>query len=158
MNDLLSDNDYLFVIEKQFYFNNVNFTCPDAQMSAIKGNQSNQIIVKSCKFDSCSVKSSIGSGGAILSINCVLKCETSDFVNCHSKENGGGGGISISLNQNINEDITISNCKFSKCSATFGGAVYLYSNVDSNAIVIKKCSFVSNSLIEPSSSFDSSNG
>lgn len=156
--DLPVDNDYLFIVEKQFYFHNVSFTCPDALMSAIKGNNSNQVIVKSCKFNSCSVKSAIGSGGAILSINCVLKCESSQFVNCRSKENGGGGGISIVLNQNINEDVTISKCKFSECSATFGGALYLYSNVDSNTIVIQKSTFLSNTLIESKSSTDSING
>lgn len=87
INDLPNDNDYLFIVEKKFYFNNVSFICPDALMSAIKGNHSSQVTVKHCKFNSCSIKSDIGKGGAIFSINCVINCESSHFTNCHSKIN-----------------------------------------------------------------------
>lgn len=89
INDLPSDNDYLFVVE--FYFDNVSFTCPDASMSAIKSNHSSNVIVKKYKFTSYSVKSSIGRGGAIISLNCAIECDNSHFTNCNSKEDGGGG-------------------------------------------------------------------
>lgn len=151
VNDLPADDDYLFIVEKTFYFNNVSFSCPDALMSAIKSNHSNQVTVKQCNFSSCSVKNSNGNGGAILSLNCVFKCDDSQFTSCNSKANGGGGGIYIALNEKINEGISIKNCVFKKCSATFGGAVYLYSNVATNSVRVEKCTFESNTLIDPSS-------
>lgn len=152
VNDLPIDDDYLFIVEKQFYFNNVSFTCPDALMSAIKGNHSNKVTIKQCEFNACSVKNKDGNGGAILSLNCVLKCDDSQFTSYKSKVNGGGGGIYIALNEKINEDILIRNCVFKKCSATFGAALFLYSNVLTNSINIEKCTFESNSLIDSSSS------
>lgn len=151
VNDLPADDDYLFIVEKTFYFNNVSFSCPDALMSAIKSNHSNHVTVKQCNFSSCSVKNSNGDGGAILSLNCVFKCDGSHFTSCNSKANGGGGGIYIALNEKINEGISIKNCVFKKCSATFGGAVYLYSNVATNSVRVEKCTFESNTLIDPSS-------
>ncbi|KAK8846151.1 hypothetical protein M9Y10_020156 [Tritrichomonas musculus] len=148
--DLPNDNDYLFVVEKQFYFNNVSFSCPDALMSAIKNNQTKHLIVEKCKFNSCSVKSQIGHGGAILSLNCAIICHNSDFSNCSSKTNGGGGGIYISIREKVDEEIIIEKCSFDYCSASFGGAVCLFSNVETNRITINSCFFQRNSLLDSS--------
>lgn len=152
VNDLQNDNDYLFVVERQLYFKNVSFTCPESSMSSIKSKNTNQIIVKHCKFSNCSVKNLNGNGGAIVSLNCVLKCSNSDFSNCKSKVNGGGVGIFVQLKDNINEQMTIDHCKFKHCSATYGGALYLYSDVVTNLITVKYCVFENNSLLESTNS------
>lgn len=156
VNDLPNDNDYLFVVERQFYFRNVSFSCPDSSMSAIKSNHSNHVTVENCQFNSCSVKNSIGNGGAIISLNCVLTCSNSDFSNCKSKVNGGGGGIFVHLKEDINEPLIIDKCNFNHCSATFGGALYLFSNKASNKITIQNCVFEYNSIIESTSKSPSS--
>lgn len=64
VNDLPVNNDYLFIVERKLIL-----TWPDTLMRSIIRKNLNQGIVKWCKFNSCSIKSVIGSDGVVMSIN-----------------------------------------------------------------------------------------
>lgn len=51
----------------------------------------------------------------------------------------------------MNKEVSIIYCNFFDCSATFGGAVYLLPNLNTKKVIVQKCFFTSNSLIESSS-------
>lgn len=138
--------DYLFIIEKKFEFENDQFA-PRTRLSAIKNNNTNKVTVKKCSFTNCSVRRENGNGGAILSINSGLSCETSTFLNCSSKTGGGGGALFIVLRENVEEQLIISSCTFRSCVALFGSGIYVFSQMETNCIKIEKCLFVSNELL-----------
>ena len=82
-------------------------------------------------------------GGAIRLINCGLSGENAQFKKCYSEE-GGGGGIFI-VNEKIDSlPITLSNIKFTSCSAEYGGAIYIYSISDFSPVLINSCQFTRN--------------
>lgn len=107
-----------------------NITCRVAdcsfrqcQDSAISFNDDVNAEIINCNFSDCSAQY----GGAIYCehwdqrINCsVIGCT---FLNCRADENGGAihfGGCSTGV---------IQNCRFSGCSACYGGAVYAFNEV-----------------------------
>ena len=157
---LPKDDDYLFIVEKEFSFKNITFECTQSKISAIKTNLSSLVLIDKCVFNSCSVKNENGNGGAVLVHNCPIQMESSDFMNCSSSTNGGGGGIYAILDQPIQEKFNIERCTFDKCSASYGGAVYLYSNIVENSVSITKCLFTSNYLTstQPSTENDLTTG
>lgn len=82
-------------------------------------------------------------GGAIHIVNSGFECTTVEFKNC-SSEAGGGGAIYIKNSKQQEKNITFSGLQFTNCHAVYGGAVFVYSNSDSNSVTIESCIFSSN--------------
>lgn len=155
---LPKDDDYLFIVEKEFAFKNITFSCTQSKISAIKTSLSSTVVIDKCMFNSCSVKNENGNGGAVNVYNCPIQMRISDFVNCTSSTNGKGGGIYAILDKEVEDKFTIEGCTFDNCSAAYGGAVYLYSNIETNSITIKKCKFTSNRITNSESNDELLNG
>lgn len=54
----------------------------------------------------------------------------------------------ISCIEKTLNDISIVGYKFNNCSAILGGAIYIFSDVDTSLVTIKKCVFKYNILLE----------
>lgn len=146
------DEDYLFVVEKKFNFDDVNFACEHIPTSAIRSEEVPKVTVNRCTFDSCKVKNSQVDGGAIYSKNCGFKCESSDFKSCTSKENGKGGGVYFVIDKQIDDEIIFDNCNFTECKASNGAGMYMHCSVEDKQLTILNCMFSSNSLYKSESS------
>lgn len=93
------------------------------------------------------------SGAAIYFINCGINLDKTYFYNC-SSTNGGGGGIYIYLNTTIVGTTSIKGCTFTKCKSYYGGAIYAYSNLAENKVLIDRCQFNYNDIIPSDSTQD----
>lgn len=150
---VVDDNeDYLFIVEKKFDFEEVNFECKEIETSAVRSEEVPKVTIKKCTFESCKVKNSQVDGGAIYSKNSGFKCELSDFVNCNTKEKGSGGGIFFVLDKPVDNEVSFEKCTFSECKASRGAGLFIYSTVRDKPITIKRCKFISNSLFKGESS------
>lgn len=82
-------------------------------------------------------------GGAIHVINYGFEITETKFDNCTSPKAGGGIYIK-NTNTNINKSINLIGLTFNECGAVYGGAVYIYSESQSSAAIIKACIFTNN--------------
>ena len=81
-------------------------------------------------------------GTAIHLINYGIICNKSKFTSCIT-EAAADWGVNIYLSEIINNPISFYDVTFSKCSAIYGGAVYIHSSVD-NDITFTLCNFIEN--------------
>lgn len=88
-------------------------------------------------------------GGVFHNLNCFFTCIRCKFNNCVSV-NGGGGAIYIKNSLQNEYNVLIENDAFDGCKAPYGGAVYVYSNSELGEVLIKKCTFTSNVILERS--------
>lgn len=147
---LPNNEDYLFIVDHrkdEIRFYNDSFGNEHFKVGAIKSHKGSSVYIDKCIFTSCTVKSSDENGGALNFFNCPVQCERSEFDTCLSTTGGKGGAIYIAINDPINSNSLIEDCKFTKCSAAFGAGIYAYSNEADKEIVITDCTFVSNNLI-----------
>ena len=79
-------------------------------------------------------------GGAIHVINCGVRCNGTEFIDCESI-NGGGGGIYIKNNATIKQNITLINLLVLRCKSNYGGGAFLYSGNKESGVLIKSCIF-----------------
>lgn len=149
--DLPKEEDYLFVVEKKFEFDNIAFSASNNKISAIKSDHSSLLTIDTCTFDSLSVRNENVNGGAINLENCGFLCMKSQFTNCSSATNnaGRGGAMYIVVNEDVQENLKIEDCNFKDCSAVKGGGIYIHSILETNKIVIKYCNFINNHLLAP---------
>ncbi|KAK8844287.1 hypothetical protein M9Y10_024498 [Tritrichomonas musculus] len=89
-------------------------------------------------------------GAAIHFINCAITCKETYFYNCSSTK-GGGGGIYIYYRNVVENQILVDSCEFYKCRSYFGGAIYAFSNVEENNIIISNNKFQENEVIPQTS-------
>ena len=79
-------------------------------------------------------------GGAIHVINCGVRCNGTEFIDCESI-NGGGGGIYIKNNATIKQNITLINILVLRCKSNYGGGAFLYCGNKESGVLIKSCTF-----------------
>ena len=77
--------------------------------------------------------------------DCGFECINVEFTDCVSI-NGGGGAIYIKNTRFLKYNISIINNNFTRCSAVYGGACYIYSISEQNDVFIQSCLFVSNTI------------
>lgn len=152
---LPKDNNYLFVIEKKFLFQNDEFLYEEHKVGAIRSLSSPQITIDNCRFVSCNVKVDDMNGGAINFINCGISCTGSLFTSCTSTTGGKGGAIYLRIDSSsVQGDTTID--EFTGCSAYFGGGIFVYSNDSTKQITISNCKFIQNQTLSSNSAIESS--
>lgn len=156
---LPKDDNYLFVVEKKFLFQNDDFLCVEHKVGAIRSVMSPQITIDNCRFVSCTVKVDDMNGGAINFINCGISCTSSHFTSCTSTTGGKGGAIYLRINSSsVQGDAVIDDCEFTGCSAYYGGCAFVYSSDDTKQITISNCKFTQNEVLSSNSISEPSTG
>lgn len=117
--------------------------CTPGTSCNFEGSADNQILVTINGSDFTNIENG-GDGGAIRIKNAGLICDNISFHSCQSNS-GGGGGIYVRNDQeNLRNEIRLSNVSLSNCRAMYGGAVYIYSISEEDEIEIIGCSFSNN--------------
>lgn len=99
-----------------------------------------------CEFVSNSAKNR--AGGIFLSVESeiskgAISVDSCTFDHCEAKEDGGGALFSV-IRKNVGGQILVQFSAFKNCKAGYAGAVYAFSDVDENEVLIKGCTFVQN--------------
>lgn len=100
------------------------------------------------------LKDEEGKGGAAIHvINYGVLCKNTKFIECNS-EKEGGGAVYIRINKIIDSLVSFTGSTFSKCSAVYGGAVFIYSDREENFVMINNCKFNQNKTKRKNESVD----
>lgn len=89
-------------------------------------------------------------GGFVDISNCDFIARNMTISSCTSR-NGGGGIFINNYQKEKNPQVSITNVKFNSCQAKYGGAVFIYSNLE-NLVEVKNCEFIDNKITEQSPS------
>lgn len=82
-------------------------------------------------------------GGAVHIVNCGLKIDGTVFTECKSK-GGGGGAIFVENSHSSLNDVFFKGLSFIRCTADYGGGIYVYSSSKSNIVEVDSCNFIDN--------------
>lgn len=87
-----------------------------------------------------------GDGSAVRLINCGILCNGTQFIDCKTNK-GGGGAIVINNSFDITNNATFIDTLFLRCEASYGGAVFIYTQSDLFDISFVSCRFESNKAL-----------
>lgn len=104
---LPKQEDYLFVVGSRkdgIKFYNNSFESVGHKVGVIKSQYSSSVFIDKCKFTKCTVKNEDVNGGALNFLNCPIRYERSDFIECISTKGGKGGAIYITISEKLHSD------------------------------------------------------
>lgn len=121
------------------------FECEKNKHCFVNGDEQSSLSfvdVSNSNFNGLKDEESKG-GGAIRLINYGIVCNNAEFKEC-SSEKEGGGAIYIHINKILESSVSIFQSTFTKCTAVYGGAIYIYSDKEDNQVEVNNCNFIQN--------------
>lgn len=84
-------------------------------------------------------------GGAIHVINAGIQCDGNIFRQCTSTK--AGGAIYVKNDYDFLNQLTFVNLEINKCTAEYGGGIFISTTSNKNPVIIKACKFDGNTAL-----------